>query len=243
MMMMVAANCSLQADLPTTTELTDDQHCTSWRYNVDVNNLRSWWVVPNQCENIVENYMRGSSYRYDSAQAMQEAETYARTFMYSADYNSSTRYTWIFAIDDTCLSNLPYYSSHRFGAEPLNSTLYKTWIGQGKAPALQATLQLFNTLKEWDYTILLLSGRLESQREATIQNLIAVGYADWEALILRKNTEIHVDATSFKSKKRKYLEDNGYTIIGNVGDQWSDLTGQAVGDRVFKLPNPMYYVA
>ena len=46
----------------------------------------------------------------------------------------------------------------------------------------------------------------------------------------------------FKSAMRKKLAEEGYRIRGNVGDQWSDLQGDNVGDRVFKIPNPMYFV-
>lgn len=48
----------------------------------------------------------------------------------------------------------------------------------------------------------------------------------------------------FKSVKRKELEekDPKHIIIGNIGDQWSDLIGTNVGNRTFKLPNPMYYI-
>lgn len=50
-------------------------------------------------------------------------------------------------------------------------------------------------------------------------------------------------ATVYKSEKRKEIEDEGYIIRGNSGDQWSDLTGYAVAQRSFKLPNPLYYIA
>lgn len=50
-------------------------------------------------------------------------------------------------------------------------------------------------------------------------------------------------AVEYKSEKRKELEDAGYRIRGNSGDQWSDLLGYAIGQRSFKLPNPMYYIA
>ena len=30
---------------------------------------------------------------------------------------------------------------------------------------------------------------------------------------------------------------------GNVGDQWSDLLGENVGYRTFKVPNPMYNIS
>ncbi|PHU09268.1 Acid phosphatase 1 [Capsicum chinense] len=49
-------------------------------------------------------------------------------------------------------------------------------------------------------------------------------------------------ATQYKSEKRKELEDEGYRIRGNSGDQWSDLIGFDVAQRSFKLPNPMYYI-
>lgn len=48
---------------------------------------------------------------------------------------------------------------------------------------------------------------------------------------------------AFKSAVRRQLvEEEGYRIRGNVGDQWSDLQGDYAGDRVFKVPNPMYFV-
>jgi hypothetical protein len=52
-----------------------------------------------------------------------------------------------------------------------------------------------------------------------------------------------VKAVIYKSGKRKAIEDLGYVIVGNIGDQWSDLSGTSIGSRVFKLPNPMYYIS
>jgi hypothetical protein len=51
-----------------------------------------------------------------------------------------------------------------------------------------------------------------------------------------------MSAVVFKSAMRMQLMEEGYRIRGNVGDQWSDLQGDFVGDRVFKVPNPMYFV-
>ena len=49
-------------------------------------------------------------------------------------------------------------------------------------------------------------------------------------------------ATTYKSEKRKQIESEGYRILGNSGDQWSDLLGSSMSARSFKLPNPMYYI-
>lgn len=59
----------------------------------------------------------------------------------------------------------------------------------------------------------------------------------------RRTPEYRGQSSSiFKSAVRKQLVDEGYRIRGNVGDQWSDLQGDCAGDRVFKIPNPMYFV-
>ena len=49
-------------------------------------------------------------------------------------------------------------------------------------------------------------------------------------------------ATDYKSEKMKEMEAEGYKILGNSGDQWSDLLGYSMSARSFKLPNPMYYI-
>lgn len=49
-------------------------------------------------------------------------------------------------------------------------------------------------------------------------------------------------AVIYKSEKRSEMEKDGYRILGNSGDQWSDLLGSSVSVRSFKLPNPMYYI-
>ncbi|KAL6006047.1 hypothetical protein ACLOJK_040092 [Asimina triloba] len=50
-------------------------------------------------------------------------------------------------------------------------------------------------------------------------------------------------AVVYKSGKRKQLEGEGYRILGNMGDQWSDILGTNAGQRTFKVPDPMYYIS
>lgn len=50
-------------------------------------------------------------------------------------------------------------------------------------------------------------------------------------------------AMEYKSRERTKLVKAGYRILGNMGDQWSDVIGENVGKRTFKLPNPMFYIA
>jgi predicted secreted acid phosphatase len=45
----------------------------------------------------------------------------------------------------------------------------------------------------------------------------------------------------YKSGTRAYIESQGYDIVANFGDQFSDLLG-GFGDKTFKMPNPNYYL-
>lgn len=45
----------------------------------------------------------------------------------------------------------------------------------------------------------------------------------------------------YKSGTRAYIESLGYDIVGNFGDQYSDLEG-GFADQTFKMPNPNYYL-
>ncbi|GAB4838991.1 hypothetical protein Ancab_028521, partial [Ancistrocladus abbreviatus] len=117
------------------------------------------------------------------------------------------------------------------------------WKKMAKAPALPASLKLYKEINELGFKIFLLTGRSEASRNATVKNLLDVGYRNWERLILRGPSDQGTLAIDYKSKKRLELEDEGYRIQGSSGDQWSDLLGYAIAQRSFKLPNPMYHIA
>lgn len=61
--------------------------------------------------------------------------------------------------------------------------------------------------------------------------------------MLCRGSEDHgKSATIYKSEKRDEMVEEGFRIVGNSGDQWSDLLGSSTSIRSFKLPNPMYYI-
>jgi predicted secreted acid phosphatase len=45
----------------------------------------------------------------------------------------------------------------------------------------------------------------------------------------------------YKSGTRAYIESQGYEIVADIGDQFSDLLG-GYADKTFKMPNPNYYL-
>jgi len=69
-----------------------------------------------------------------------------------------------------------------------------------------------------------------------------VGYTSFVSIITRNDMERNLTATVYKSNRRVQLaEQEGYDIVGCVGDQWSDLHGPYTGFKV-KIPNMIYYI-
>lgn len=66
-----------------------------------------------------------------------------------------------------------------------NETSFDEWVDVAKAPALPASLKLYNEFQGLGIHIILLTGRSEFQRNATQVNLLFAGYHSWEKLILR----------------------------------------------------------
>ncbi|XP_027334785.1 stem 28 kDa glycoprotein-like [Abrus precatorius] len=212
--------------------------CLSWRLGVEAHNMIDWKTVPEECKDYIGNYIIGDQYRSDSKTVCREA------YLYAKKLNLTAKDIFVFDVDETTLSNLPYYANHGFGVEPYNPTLFNEWVDQGSALALPESLKLYNKLVSLGIKIVFLTGRPENQRDVTATNLKSVGYHTWEKLIV-KDTSVYAGKTAvtYKSSERKKLESQGYRIIGNIGDQWSDILGTNTGDRTFKLPDPMYYIS
>jgi HAD superfamily, subfamily IIIB (Acid phosphatase) len=66
------------------------------------------------------------------------------------------------------------------------------------------------------------------------------GYDGWADLLLKQPND-KSSSQEFKTVRRKEIEYAGFTIIFNVGDQYSDLRG-GHAERVFKVPNPFYFI-
>ncbi|GAA0159318.1 phosphatase [Lithospermum erythrorhizon] len=212
--------------------------CTSWRFGVEANNLGPWKTIPEECDDYVEDYMLGKGYKLDLEMVSKEAGAFAA----SHELVNDGKDIWVFDVDETLLSNLPYYSEHGFGLELFDHIEFDKWVEKGIAPAIQASLELYQEVANLGYKIFLLTGRSIRHKGVTIENLVRSGFHDWEKLIMR-NPEDHAKlATIFKSEKRNEMEKGGFRIVGNSGDQWSDLLGSSMSIRSFKLPNPMYYI-
>ena len=74
----------------------------------------------------------------------------------------------------------------------------------------------------------------------TVDNLKREGFDGWQGLTL-KPVDSTLTTVAYKSGGRADIEQLGFRIIANVGDQYSDLAG-GHADRAFKIPNPFYFL-
>ena len=139
-------------------------------------------------------------------------------------------------IDETSLSNLSAIEADNF-TFGLNSQAEATnEVGVAIAP----TLALYKDAKSRGVAIFFITGRRENTRAHTESNLKREGFTTWNQVVLKPQAS--TDSTVvYKSGARAAIEQQGYKIIANVGDQYSDLAGGHAA-AAFKLANPFYFL-
>jgi len=171
-------------------------------------------------------------------------------------------------VDDTTLATWNY---EIFSNWAFNPTTNATFVLGQLFPAVPGMVQMVNDAAGEGYAVFYLTGRPQTQEDATRGNLTSDGvgvdagypapttlsngedglftkpavadYPDYlktacaaEIAAGKTCTTVH-----YKSATRAHIESLGYEIVGNFGDQFSDLEG-GHADRTFKLPNPNYFL-
>jgi predicted secreted acid phosphatase len=187
----------------------------------------------------------GSSY------AMQVQGIEAQAEKYLADkarHAHGAQQAIVLDVDDTSLSTYNYELETTFVYSPASNAAY---IATKTMPAVFGMNNLAVWAQSQGYTVFYLTGRPESQRTYTEANLGAVGFpAATDANLFMKNAAnppaylpcgASCTTDQYKAYTRAHIEALGYDIVGNFGDQYSDLSG-GHEDKAFKIPNPMYFI-
>ncbi|MYX31289.1 Secreted acid phosphatase [Streptomyces sp. SID8381] len=161
----------------------------------------------------------------------------------------------VFDIDDTLLLSLDYEKKNNYG---YNSATWAAYVDQANRPEVFGSPELVRYAAKKGVAVFYNSGLSEAQRTAAVQNLKKVGAdvnLDAGHMFLKDaaNPPAYLKdcatpgawkctTVQFKSGTRKHIEDLGYDIVANFGDQYSDLDG-GYADRTYKLPNPTYFVS
>ena len=142
-------------------------------------------------------------------------------------------------IDETTLSNYEEMVKAGFAYD---SKAFGAWVETASAPAIPATLRIYKAARRLGVRVFFLTGRAEQQRAATERNLRTQGFDGWQELILRAPGQGALTALEFKSAARARIVAQGYRIVLNVGDQWSDLRGNPEAEYSVKYPDPYYFL-
>ena len=201
-------------------------------------------------------------------------------------------------VDDTTLTTWNYELYSNWDFNPTTNAQFVGLTGStftGNAfPATPGMVDMVSDAKAMGYAIFFLTGRGDSQHQATIANLVsdtAAGLPDLTTVTISGKTVPEIDAgypmptpldiqhggftdglftkppvgqypaylnkpqfcgpsitagvscptIQYKSGVRAYIESQGYDIVANFGDQFSDLLN-GFADKTFKMPNPNYYL-
>ncbi len=220
---------------------------------------RSDKQIPNLglVENQIEAYygdtvVNGEHYASpDSPYAKQVGgiEAAAKRYLGHAVHHTHGKPAIVLDIDDTTLLTYNYEQEQGFGYTPASNNTYIETKTMGPVFGMP---QLVDWAADQGITVFYLTGRPEAQRAPSAANLAADGYkpaADTAHLFLKNsaNPPAYLSCGStctteqYKSGTRAHIQSEGYDIVANFGDQYSDLSG-GHADKGFKLPNPMYYL-
>jgi predicted secreted acid phosphatase len=163
------------------------------------------------------SYHDSGAYERDLAAVASAAEAWI-----SQRAPSASRPAIVFDIDETALSNWEVIKADDFGRVitgpcahlPAGPCGWEAWDMRGQSTAIDATLKLYRHARSLNIAVFFITGRPENQRKPTVD---------------------------FKAPKRAAIEQAGYTIIANVGDQPSDLAG-GHAEKTFLLPDPFYRI-
>jgi acid phosphatase len=143
-------------------------------------------------------------------------------------------------IDETSMSGFCEIRREDYGflIGPMNR-----WMMTPEAAVpIPGTVRLFNKARAAGLEVFFITGRWDELRDATVKNLELSGFKGWKGLALRVGPQKQMATVEYKGQERQKIVDAGYRIVLNMGDQWSDLNGQARGETSVKLPNPFYYL-
>ncbi len=158
-------------------------------------------------------------------------------------WRGEKRLAIVLDIDETSLSNwsIIYRTDFTFPFSDLKNVLKKCHFSNTQETVIPSTFALYQDAIKKGVAVFFITARAQSLEARTIQDLHQAGYKQWTGLLLKPNNKYYSSNSIFKTKARKKITENGYDIILNMGDQDSDLKG-GYADKIFKLPNPYYYL-
>ncbi|WP_020141085.1 HAD family acid phosphatase [Streptomyces sp. 351MFTsu5.1] len=140
---------------------------------------------------------------------------------------------------------LPYLKTRIAATKPgekqaivldIDNTALETDFGFSyPSPANKPVLNVAKYAQEHGVSLFFVTARPDIIGPATDYNLKQVGY-QVSGLYVRNFIDLFKDVATYKTDKRVAIENQGYTIIANIGNSATDLSG-GHAEKTYKLPD------
>nr|WSZ15482.1 hydrolase [Streptomyces canus] len=140
---------------------------------------------------------------------------------------------------------LPYLKTRIAAAKPgekqaivfdIDNTTLETDFGFSyPAPANKPVLDVAKYAQEHGVSLFFVTARPDIIASVTNYNLKHVGY-QVSGLYVRNFIDLFKDVAAYKTAQRVDIENKGYTIIANIGNSATDLSG-GHAEKTYKLPD------
>jgi len=140
---------------------------------------------------------------------------------------------------------LPYLKERIAAARPgqkqaivfdIDNTTLETDFGFSyPSPANKPVLEVAKYAQEHGVSLFFVTARPDIIASVTNYNLKHVGY-QVSGLYVRNFIDLFKDVAAYKTAQRVDIENKGYTIIANIGNSATDLSG-GHAEKTFKLPD------
>lgn len=178
-------------------------------------------------------FAKTEEYQKEFAEAIEDAKKACEQYL--KENPDAKNMAVVADIDETVLDNRPHFEK----SPKFNWNKFVEWAEESSAPSLKPTAEFLDWARKNGFAIFFVTGRPETLRAATIRNMVRNGIA-YDGLYLRPKGDKR-SAIEVKTAIRKQIEDMGFKIVVNIGDQVSDLVGGYSVDCE-KLPNKLYFV-
>jgi hypothetical protein len=224
-------------------------------------------VLRQQIKNYYGDPLASGTFAADSYYAKEARSVAAGGKHYLAErHRTHKTKAIILDVDDTTLATYNYEIASNWAFNPTTNAQFVT---DQRFPAVPGMVDMVTSAEREGYAIFFLTGRPQTQEADTLGNLTADGkgvdanypkpttlsdgedglftkpavvdYPDYLKTACAADPNGSCTTIHYKSATRAHIESLGYDIVGNFGDQFSDLKG-GHADRTFKLPNPSYFL-
>ena len=178
-------------------------------------------------------FAKTSEYKKEFSDAVKDARKACEQYL--KDNPKATNMAIVADVDETVLDNREHFEE----TSDFEWNAFVKWVEESKAPTLKPTAELLGWARKKGFAVFFVTGRPDYLRFPTIKNLIRNRIA-YDGLYLRQDKDKR-SAIEVKTEIRKQIEDMGFKIVVNIGDQVSDLVGGYAIDCE-KLPNKLYFV-